>query len=144
MLQTEGIIMKNLPFNVPEGYFDGLEKRLVRHEPLSGPSRHGNPRLMAAVFSCAAAVAAVVLNLTLTIGSRKSSEASVAGDLYVELMISDLIPVSEPESLFAPYGEDDGADSDYAALSEEDVVNYMIETGVSLEDAYLILGTEVE
>ena len=110
--------------SVPEGYFDSLKTRLssIPSEP------HAHSGLWSRVrpyLALAASFAAIVLigNAVLkdTVRSR-TSDPLLGADSY-----ADIISITNPEFLY------DEAGFDFEELSDEDIINYLIESGVRTE-----------
>lgn len=107
-------------FKVPEGYFVGLNARLDAIPALGrtvSPMQRMKPYL---------ALAACFLGILLVGNAILSSTAdkSSANDLYNEFAYARLIQSAE-------YLQADGTEQD--TISDEDVVNYLIDSGASAE-----------
>lgn len=107
-------------FKVPEGYFEGLKARLgsiPEQRTVSAPVLRMKPYLaLAASFAAILIAGNVVL--------RSTAERFPADDLYEELGYVSLLQADE-------YLQSDTARQD--TISEEDVINYLIDSGVSTE-----------
>ena len=109
--------------NVPEGYFENLQTRLS-----AIPQQHSavTPWVrMRPYLAMAAAFAAMVVGGTALLRST-ARPASVLSDEDL-FSYAQLIPRTDPYMI---YDESAQAEESY---SEEDIINYLIETGVSLE-----------
>ena len=107
-------------FKVPEGYFEGLKARLdtipARNQTIS-PMQRMKPYLaLAACFLAILLAGNVILSNTV--------EKSVESDLYNEFAYARLLQADE----YLP-SEADTQDT----ISDEDVVNYLIDSGTSTE-----------
>jgi len=115
------------PYKVPEGYFQNLKDRLDQI-----PSEAGNvvqpsfwQRTRPYVALAASFAAALVIG-TFILRNTTGSEVQEASSLYEELYYSDLIPITQPETVFM--------DSEYEeTLSEDDVISYLLASGASAE-----------
>lgn len=124
--------LRREPFSVPDGYFDNFRKNMKPWEsgkPYSsadgnnvvktGPLRRIMPYVaLAAMFAAIAFFGQAVLK---NIGTDTDSE-------YGELIFADLIPLTEPDLI---YHADESED---AGISGQDVVDYLIYSGISIED----------
>ena len=115
--------LKKPSFSTPEGYFDKLKANL---EEIPGKEvkvstwQQSRPYLvMAACFLLSLIVGTGILKMTT--GLR----ASDADQFYYDLGYADLIPVTYADPSLC---ENEGA----AELSSEDIEDYLIETGVSV------------
>ncbi|MBQ1699240.1 MAG: hypothetical protein II029_02105 [Bacteroidales bacterium] len=116
-------------FSVPDGYFDSLKERLGRiPEESSGaiaPTLWMRVKPYAALAACF--LAALVAGKLILSNTAGGSHADPLMEEYGELFYSDLIPVTQPaESLFYEYESAEG-------VSEDDIINYLIETGTTAE-----------
>ncbi len=107
-------------FKVPEGYFEGLKARLdtipAMNRTLS-PMQRMKPYLaLAACFLGILMVGNAILSNT--------AEKGAANDLYNEFAYARLLQADE-------YLHADGMEQD--TISDEDVVNYLIDSGASAE-----------
>lgn len=109
---------------VPDGYFDGLRSRLGSI-PKAGEPKPGVWAGMRPYLALAASFAAIVLigNAVLrdTVKSP-SSDPFLGEDSY-----ADIISITNPEILY------DESEFDMEELSDEDIINYLIESGVRTE-----------
>ena len=107
-------------FKVPEGYFEGLKVRLNRipeQRTELGPVQRIKPYLaLAASFAAILIAGNVVL--------RSTAERIPSDDFYEELGYVSLLQADE-------YLQSDTARQD--TISDEDVINYLIDSGVSAE-----------
>ncbi len=135
MMENKDILqddrLRKLPFDVPQGYFEGLKDRLgaipekgtdLPAPLLAAPSAwvRFRPYLaMAAAFLIMVTAGTALL--------RKTVGDQVGISEYEHLKYADLIPVTDPYSIFA-----EAEDSD-SSVSDDDIVAYLINTGTSLE-----------
>ena len=107
-------------FKVPEGYFKGLKARLdaIPAAPRAlGPAQRMKPYLaLAACFLALLLVGNAVL--------RGTAEKSAEGELYNEFAYADLLRTDE-----YLHSEADTQDT----ISNDDVVNYLIDSGTPAE-----------
>ena len=111
-------------FRVPNGYFEGLGERLGRipseHSRTEvGPWTKVKPYLaLAACFAIAFAIGTTVLKTT---ASKQSADQP-----YSEIF-ADMVSVSQPDLfILGLYNEDN-------PLTDDDIIDYLIESGVSAE-----------
>lgn len=100
----DNLSLKKIPFTVPTGYFEAMGDRAEAavRSAASSAARHGN-KVLVAVLSTAACAAAVLVTAALLFYGFKGNPA----DDY--------------------YASDAGS-----SLTQEDIVEYLIESGVSL------------
>ncbi|MBR5175685.1 MAG: hypothetical protein IKW89_07105 [Bacteroidales bacterium] len=109
---------------VPDGYFDGLKSRLgsISSAKVSSPGVWAGMRPYLAL---AASFAAIVL-----IGNailRDTAKSQPADPFYGEETYADIISITNPEILY------NTTEFDLEELSDEDIINYLIESGVRTE-----------
>lgn len=116
---TPGI--KEMPFAVPENYFDGL-KRNLRRIPMQTEKprvlRWGRIIAMAASFTLLVAAGGFFLG-------RSSSD-----ELYIEddyLVYSDDMTISVDEEYYDQYAE-------AWSVTDEDIIEYLLATGIEIEE----------
>lgn len=111
--------LKNLPFEVPEGYFEGFNVNLhPEKRQSSGVFRKISPYIaIAAMFVIIASVGTLILE-TMTPEDERNE--------YISWLYTDLVPYTQPESLYNP----DIVVQE--SLSEEDVIDYLIYSGIDL------------
>lgn len=115
--------LKSMPYDIPEGYFSSLRENMRPWEQKS--AEHSAIRKLSPYLSLAAMFVLIALAGTLLVRKPQSGEEM---QLYDYLYYCDLIPVTEPESIYyTEYDESDGG------LSEENIIDYLIYTGTSLE-----------
>lgn len=114
-------------YNVPEGYFEDLNMRLMAipdaesHETASPWARVTPYLALAASFVAIVFCASVLL--------RKTASVNVMSDMDY-MTLASLIPATAPYSIYdESFDEEEGSSSDYM----EDVENYLIYSGMSLE-----------
>ncbi len=110
-------------FGVPEGYFDRLQVRLQeipgKEAPVSTWQKSKPYLVMAACFLLSLIAGTGILKMT------TGQNVSDADQFYYDLGYADLIPVTyDAPSLY----EGEGA----AEISSEDIEDYLIATGVSV------------
>lgn len=125
MIQDRDILkdpaMKENPFVAPEGYFESLGERMVaatRREEAPAPLRRLAPYLAYAAALAFLVVAGTFLLRTFTPLSVDTTVESLA--------YADIYPMTEPDALYYCSAED--------PVSDDDVVEYLIYTGTSLEE----------
>jgi len=118
-------------FSVPDGYFDSLKERLGRIPEESSRAVPTTLWMRVKPYAALAAcfLAALVAGKLILSNTAGGSHADPLMEEYGELFYSDLIPVTQPaESLFYEY-EYESAEG----VSEDDIINYLIETGTTAE-----------
>lgn len=121
--------MRQMPFEVPAGYFEGLQMRLE-----AIPAEHPRERrvfvplwqkLSPYVALAACFLLAVFMgNFFLKTQPAVTEDASLQS--YQQFIYADLTPVTNPYVVF------DDADAAYTeSADEDDIVNYLISSGVS-------------
>lgn len=115
-------------YNVPEGYFDGLQERLMEiparhpHTGMPGEAVHSlRPYIaLAASFLIILAAGTAVLRLTV----KEDQPLTV----LERIQLADLMPVTSPDILL---GMEDM--EMHKELSKNDITDYLIESGTTLE-----------
>ncbi len=137
--------LKKMPYSVPEGYFESLGEKVrgrIALETVPQGAKAGRrftfPTRLIPYLSAAAAVA-VVVAIGLTLGSlgRKSviPEDGLQDSDYV-FYYTEIIPVTDPESIYYSYNSDSDTyavdDLVYDDMSYDDIIEYLIESGVDV------------
>lgn len=126
-MQDKSNIFKNsgkTAYRVPEGYFDGLKSRLEAI-PASNGEEVGALRRIKPYLALAACFFAIMLVGNVVLKSTVGED--VTTDYYSEMVYVDLIPAIQAEEYFH-------ADtSQQESISDEDVINYLIDSGTSAE-----------
>lgn len=118
-------------YNVPEGYFEGLKARLERipAEHPAAPARRPFTWMRIRPYVALAACLALLLTAGTILLDRKADLSGTSESVYEQMMYSDLIPDTDPDSIFgAPSSPDESYD-----ISDEDIVDYLISSGASAE-----------
>ncbi len=128
--------LKKMPYSVPEGYFEDFSARLrkrIRQEEKTlkvQPKKRQISPIQVVRYVAVAAVIAVVAALGITLASLKN-RAVVPEDSFEDsdfiFYCSELVPATEPESIYYSYN------SDSESLSEEDIINYLYYSGVDVD-----------
>ena len=117
------MIRKN-DIRVPDGYFENLETRLsaIAHAPSQAPRTGLVHRL-----TPYAAIAASML-LAVTVGNWLLSRTAVIDTQseYESMLIAEVLRSTDPDGVFL-------YDEPAEELTDEDIVNYLISTDISLE-----------
>lgn len=119
---------KNRMYNVPSGYFESLQTRLsaipaMEEEAESRVTVWTRVRpVIALAASFAILLTCGTLILSKTAGNVKMNDMEFLEFAYA------MTPITEPYSIY----DASLAESLYTESSEEDIVNYLIETGVSI------------
>lgn len=127
-MQEKDNIFKSIgkeALKVPEGYFDELKERLDAIPATNGGCSAGPARILKPCLALAACFMAllVVGNVVL----RSTAGDRVSADDYSEMAYVDLIPAMQAdEYLNTEVPEQE-------TISDEDVVNYLIDSGASAE-----------
>ena len=123
-------------FRVPEGYFTSLKERLntipdAVGSPVCIPALRLRDRILP--YVALAACFAFLLIIGNTVLRRTTSQDPLDADPLYAAMLADLIPVTNPYAVF--YDAEPGE-----TLSEEDIVDYLIQSGATPE----MLATETD
>lgn len=111
-------------YRVPEGYFEGLKDRLeaIPAGKTAEPGIWMRVRPYVAMAACFA-IAFITGDSIL----RHTAMRQGPSDLYNEISYAELISMTRPESLFL------AMESEHDDLSDEDIINYLIEAGVTTD-----------
>ena len=126
------MIRKN-DIRVPEGYFEDLEARLS-----AIPAAHAGaeaPRGVRRLVPYAAVAASMLL--AVTVGNwilRRTAVRDVQGD-YDSMLIAEVLGTSQADYYFME-------ENSVGFLSDEDIVNYLIETGTTVEQINYVTDEE--
>ena len=120
--------LKDIPFGIPDGYFDSLEEN-VMSPAVSARTSGRRAEIRHIVMRAAAVAAAIVLgsiSVPRHIRSEKDKE-QMENDCF---FYTELMPVSGTADVL--YGSDNSyiADTD---LSDEDIIDYLIYSGIPVE-----------
>ncbi|MBQ6087728.1 MAG: hypothetical protein IJK96_06695 [Bacteroidales bacterium] len=118
-------------YNVPEGYFEGLKARLERipAEHSAAPAKRPFTWMRIRPYVALAACLALLLTAGTILLDRKADLSGTSESIYEQMMYSDLIPDTDPDSIFgAPSSPGESYD-----ISDEDIVDYLISSGASVE-----------
>ncbi len=126
-METEKDIFEKIgkpSYGVPDGYFDSLKARLgsIAEEKAVAPGTWMRVRpylAMAAGFAAILVIGNAILRNTV---SRQSTDQSLNENTY-----ADMIAVTHPEALM------NVMEYDHETLSDEDIINYLIESGTEME-----------
>ena len=110
---------------VPEGYFANLEARLAQIPQASASAAVTPWSKTRPYLAMAAAFAALVVSGTAILRNTARPAAGLTEEDLLGYV--QLIPATDPYLLF------DESEEWAEAYSDEDIINYLIETGVSLE-----------
>ena len=110
--------LRQMPFGTPEGYFESFRCEPWKQQKRSWVKTLAPYAAMAAMFAFIAIVGAALLERT---SSYESDIESFA--------FADLIPLTDPESIY--HIED--IDATPGEITDDDIVNYLIYTGISLD-----------
>lgn len=119
--------MKKQPFSVPEGYFDDFADRMRPWETC--PQPHVRPSAQRIVLAVCASAAMIGFLAVVLFTSDLADGQYGTDDIYMELLYSDLIPVTDPDCIFAY--EDELAES-YGSVT--DGQNEALQPGVPVKD----------
>lgn len=120
-------MMKNCPYTVPEGYFEELQTRLseipnVPECKVSGWQKFQPYLALAACFLFALIIGNLLFKKT-------DGQPVASDDMYEMLIYADIIPHSEPNSIF----DITEATSLQDNQTETDIISYLIDSGTSIE-----------
>lgn len=122
----------NRMYNVPNGYFESLNTRLSQ---IPFAEEKESTRVvtwakvrpvvaLAASFAFLVVCGTTILNLT--------SKSVVADDYDYYQFAYNMIPQTEPYSLY----DESLAESLAPSVSQDDIINYLIDSGISVEQIY--------
>lgn len=112
------------PFAVPEGYFKNLQERLEAIPSIKGQSVSHAQRIRPYLALAACFLAAVLVGNAVL---RSTATDAATHDLFNEISLADLIPVTQPDEVFMTIAPEQDS------ISEDDVINYLITSGTSPE-----------
>lgn len=112
--------LKEMPYSVPEGYFDSIKQEIVRMNN-SAPVQTNIWSKMAPFLAMAA-----MFLFILTVGTLFLKESTQEGELTAE----DYIVFSD--SMISTYYNDEQLAS-AEVMSEDDIIEYLIYSGISTE-----------
>lgn len=122
ILHTLSSELKKTPYSVPEGYFESIRSASYRTENLIEPrgifSRMAPYLSMAAAFAVIAMVGTVLLRNTDASDQMTYEDYIIHSDMMVSSVYENDYQVADAET----------------ALAEEDIINYLIYTGVTAEN----------
>jgi len=107
--------LRQMPYSVPEGYFDNLSETVLRRIPSRKPA--------VLRFAPYAAVAAAAVLAALLFFRPSTLAEELADDSYA---YADIIPQTDPDAIWYSQASEDG-------LSDDDIINYLLFTGVDAE-----------
>ena len=111
-------------YGVPDGYFNDLKNRLaaIPEGKAISPGIWMRVRPYAALAACFAAI--------LLIGNsvlRNTASRQPADQLYNETTYADMISITRPDVIYSVM------EYEHEDISDEDIINYLIETGATME-----------
>lgn len=123
--------LKDIPFGIPDGYFDSLEENVMSRAVSARTSgRRAEIRHIVMRVSAAAAVAAAIVLGSISVPKHIRSEKDKEQMENDSFFYTELMPVSGTADVL--YGSDNSyiADTD---LSDEDIIDYLIYSGIPVE-----------
>lgn len=110
-------------YGVPEGYFDDLKARLgtIAEEKVASPGIWMRVRPYLALAACFAAIL-LAGNLVLRNTGTQSPDK-----LLNEVSYAEMISITQPEALY------DAFEYEHEDISDEDIIDYLIESGATME-----------
>ena len=119
---------KNRMYGVPDGYFEGLQARLsaIPAMEAEAESRVTVWAKVRPVIALAASFA-ILLTVGTLILSKTAGRITTSDSEFLEYAYA-MIPLTEPYSIY----DASLAESLYQEVSVDDIENYLIETGVSI------------
>ncbi len=118
-------MIKKNSYSVPEGYFDNLESKLTAIPQMQGSKARRWEKISPYLALAACFCFSLVLGKMIIKGGPALDED---GSTYQEMVYADLIPYTEPLYIFTSTDADESE-----ALSQEDIISYLIESGASIE-----------
>lgn len=116
-------LMKEMPYDLPEGYFDSL-KMSLKIEKKAGSRRPGIMQRFAPYLSLAAMFVMIAVGGGFFLERVSDSQDMTEEDFL--LFADDLIKQSY-------YDYEDGYYAEASEIADEDIIEYLIYTGVSTE-----------
>jgi len=119
---------KNRMYDVPSGYFENLQTRLSAIPAMDAEVvNHVTIWTKVRPVIALAASFAILLTCGTLILSKTAGRVMSNDNEFIEYAYA-MTPLTEPYSIY----DASLAESLYTGVSEEDIVNYLIETGVSI------------
>lgn len=112
------------PYDVPDGYFKSLQARLETIPTMTGRTVGPVQRMKPYLALAACFLAAVLIGNTVL---RSTTSDVATHDYYNEITLADLIPLTQPDEVFMTVAPERDT------ISEEDVIDYLITSGMSPE-----------
>ena len=112
-------------YGVPDGYFNDLKTRLaaIPEETTVNPGIWMRVKPYAALAACFAAIL-LAGNALLR---NTASNQQPADQSYTEATYADMISITRPEIIYS------AMEYEHEDISDEDIINYLIETGATME-----------
>ena len=118
----ENLNLKDMPFSVPEGYFESFKKEVRIHQTPSIWKRFAPYTSVAAAFLLIVSVGTLILEKTL-------SENDITQEDYI--LFSDNMMNTIAYEMDSEYKLAD------AEINDDDIINYLIYSGISAEEIEL-------
>lgn len=124
MIENDKIFngIRKASYDVPDGYFKNLQARLETIPVMRTVSTVQRMKPYLALAACF--LAAVLIGNTVL---RSTTSDVATHDYYNEITLADLIPLTQPDEVFMTVAPEQDT------ISEEDVIDYMITSGMSPE-----------
>jgi len=122
------------PYGTPEGYFESLRSRLdaipseMKGEDAAPTKVVAIPSLWTKVRPYVAMAAAFLILVTAGTAILRTTTKSITMSEDEYMQIASILPVTDPYAI-----DNDSYTDGEEEISGDDIVNYLIETGVSLE-----------
>lgn len=130
--------LKQNPFTVPDGYFEGLEEKLVQLSKEKPIKTVKTVQLVWIRRLAAAATIAAVIAVSWLLNQKSASE-SISSDDIIALTAGGYLPYNELTLL----EEIDDADLDNMVIETDDLIEYYEYTQPRLIQAYYITTEEI-
>lgn len=118
----ENLKLKDMPFSVPEGYFDSFKREVCKQQPPSLWKRFIPYASVAASFLLIVSAGTFILEKTVSKDLMSQEDYIVFSDNMMNTISYEM-------------------DSDYklaeAEINDEDIINYLIYSGISAEEIEL-------
>ena len=116
-------------FKVPEGYFDSLQMRLSYvPERVEASKRKTAYRLRVGLVAAQVAICLALAAVPFFVLHSSDTDPEDSLAMVENFYNADIIPLTDPDMLY----DDSAAPSDAQAISDEDIVNYLIDDGVTV------------
>ena len=118
--------MDKMPYSLPAGYFDSLQEKVIDKTARRRPLHNSLVSKLAPCLAAAAVLAAIITSGILLLRNDSLNNAENTLALFKS---SDLIPVTDPESIFILSSGNDSSE-----ITSDDIINYLVYIGIEPEE----------